>query len=402
MYILFHHRTAGDRVEQVHLLGMAKAFRALGHTVRISSPPGCDPERKQATELRHAARPAEGALRKRLKAFARKAPPVGFEVAEVCYNAYSLWDMLRLSGGGRPDLIYERATSNSVVPTVLAACWRVPIVQEVNVTSNVGRLRPLVLKRLTQLIERWAARRAQLVITVSEEFKRVLAEHGWPATKIVVCQNAIDASQFDPAVVQPPGRPPGLREGAVVVGYVGAFVPWHRPEMIVEAARELAPAHPEARWLLVGDGIERPAVEDLLRRHELQGRFWMPGAVPHRLVPSFIMAMDAAVMPHSNVHGSPMKLFEYMAMGKAVIAPRVPAIEEVVRHEETGLLFPPGDQGAFRDAMERLITDGELRGRLGRKARQYVLSHHTWTSNAKRVLEVVRHNVGRGKARYAT
>jgi glycosyltransferase involved in cell wall biosynthesis len=388
MYILFHHRTAGDRVELVHLLGMAEAFRALGHTVRISSPPGCDPERKQAAELSHAVRPAEGALRKRLKRFARKAPPVLFEVAEVCYNVFSAWDMLRLRRSGRPNLIYERATSNSVVPTLLAAWWRAPIIQEVNVTTDVGRLRPLVLKRLTRLIERWAVRRARLIVTVSEEFKKVLVERGWPAGKIVVCQNAVDERQFDPGTVRAAERPGGFGDGPVV-GYVGAFVPWHRPEMIVDAARELAPAHPEARWLLVGDGVERPGVEDLLRRHGLQDRFWMAGAVSHRLVPSFIMAMDAAVMPHSNVHGSPMKLFEYMAMGKAVIAPRVPAIEEVIHHEETGLLFTPGDQRAFRDAMERLIRDAELRGRLGANAREHVLRHHTWARNAATILDAL-------------
>ena len=272
MHILYHHRTAGDRVEAVHILGIVRALRAMGHTVEISSPPGCDPERKAASPKRQEARaPQEGALRSRLKRFARKAPPSLFEAAELGYNAYSLGDMLRRRlSTRRPEMIFERTTSNSFAPTWLARRWKIPIVQEVNVTARIGRLRPLVLRGATERIERWVARRATLIVTVSHAFERLLLDDGFPAEKMLVCQNAIDPAEFDPEAAKPIVRPAGMEE-AFIAGYVGAFVPWHRVDMMIESARALAPRYPRLRWLLVGDGVERPRIEKLLADFGLRG-----------------------------------------------------------------------------------------------------------------------------------
>jgi glycosyltransferase involved in cell wall biosynthesis len=395
MHILYHHRTAGDRVEAVHILGIVRALRAMGHTVEISGPPGCDPERKEAGPARREGRaPREGALRSGLKRFARKAPPWVFEAAELGYNVYSLFDMLRRRySTRRPEMILERATSNSLAPTWLAGRWNIPIVQEVNVTSRIGRLRPLVLRGTTERIERWVARRATLIVTVSRAFERMLLDDGFPADKMLVCQNAIDPAEFDPETVKPAARPAGM-EQAFIAGYVGAFVPWHRVDMMVESARELAPRYPRLRWLLVGDGVERPRVEKLLADFGLADKFWLPGAVKHSLIPSYVLAMDAAVMPHSNRFGSPMKLFEYMAMGRPVVMPDVAPIAEVVKDGVNGMLFRPEDAAALGDALAKLVEDEAFRRRLGARARQDALERHTWSANARRLLQAVAERVG--------
>lgn len=386
MHILYHHRTAGDRVEAVHIMGMVRALRAMGHTVEICSPPGCDPEHKaQTPAAASGVKPVEGTLRSRLKAFARRAPNALFEMAEIAYNARSLYDMLRRKRRRKPDMILERTTSNSVAPTWLGRRWGIPVVQEVNVTTRVGRLRPLVLRRTTSALERWMVKNTTVFVTVSEEFKRMLAADGFPAEKIVVCQNAIEPEEFDPARITPVARPAGM-EQAFIVGYVGAFVPWHGLDLLIESARAIAPQYPQVRWLLVGDGVERPKVERLLGEYGLRDRFWLAGAVKHPLVPAHVCAMDVAVMPHSNTFGSPMKLFEYMAMARAVVMPDVPAIAEVVRPEENGLLFRTGDASAITAALRRLIEDEALRRRLGARARQDALTRHTWRHNAEAVM----------------
>lgn len=384
--IIYHHRTAGDGVEGVHIMGMVRAFRALGHTVSICSPPGCRPESRSGAGAPAAGEGREGGLRARLKRFARRSPPVLFELAELGYNLYSLlglgWQLRR----GRPDLIYERATSNSFAPALVAGCLGIPIVQEVNVTSELGRFRPLVLSRLTKALERMVLRRASLVVTVSEDFKRRLGEAGLSEDHILACPNAIDPAEFSPDDVKPVRRPPG----AFVAGYVGSFLPYHHLETLIDVARQLRPEYPHLTWLLVGDGVERPRVEALLDEHGLRNRFWLAGKVPHEDVPSYVAAMDVALLPNSGTFNSPMKLFEYMSMGRAVIAPRVPAIEEVVRHGETGLLFEPGSADSLRGAVELLMRDDGLRLSLGRNARECVLAHHTWTINARRVLEALK------------
>ena len=389
MLILYHHRTAGDRVEYVHIMGMVTAFRALGHTVEISSPPGCDTERKRPSPItNHTPAPREGALRARLKRFARNAPHVLFELAELAYNLYALLDCLRRRlRSGTPDIVYERTTSNSMTPTLLARWWKIPIVQEVNVTSSIGRLRPLALKRVTHLIERWMVRRATLFLTVSNAFKRMLRERGFPADRILVCQNAINPDLFDPQTVIPAQRPGHVPPDALVLGYVGSFVPYHRLDALIEISRRLAPRHPNLRWLLVGDGTDRPKVEQLLNRYGLRNKFWMPGAVVHEQVPAFVGAMDIAVLPHSEQFNSPMKLFEYMSMARSVVVPDVPAICEVIQDGVNGLRFRAGSTDSLTRAIQRLINDPDLRARIGSRARRDVLEKHTWAQNAARVLE---------------
>ena len=392
MRILYHHRTAGDRVEYVHIMGMVKAFRDLGHTVEISSPPGCDPERRRPTPKPGAAGQAqEGSLRGRLKRFARKAPNVLFEAMELAYNAYSLFDMLkRRIRHGKPDLIYERTTSNSVVPTLLAGWWRIPIIQEVNVTTEIGRLRPLVLKRVTQGLERWMIRRTTLFLTVSKRFKEMMSEQGFPADRILVCQNAIDPETFSPEKVAAAERPENVGQSDVVIGYVGAFVPYHRLDRLLLVAHELAPDYPHVRWLLVGDGVERPKVEALLDEYGIRDRFWMPGSVVHEKVPSYLKAMDITVLSHSEQFNSPMKLFEYMAMARPVVVPDRPAIREVIADGVNGLRFTSDDVKSLREAIKQALDSADLRQRLGEQARRDILEKYTWVRNGEAVLERTR------------
>jgi glycosyltransferase involved in cell wall biosynthesis len=148
------------------------------------------------------------------------------------------------------------------------------------------------------------------------------------------------------------------------------------------------------RWLLVGDGVERPRIEKLLADSGLTDKFWLPGAVKHSLIPSYILAMDAAVMPHSNQFGSPMKLFEYMAMGRPVVMPDVPAIAEVVEDGMNGLLFRAEDAAALSGALAKLVEDEAFRRRLGARARQDALERHTWSANARRVMQAVAERKG--------
>jgi len=390
MHILYHHRTPGDGVERVHIAGMVKAWRRMGHTVAISGPPGCDPER----ELRpapggHGTGKSGAGLHYRLGRFARQAPPVLFEAAELGYNAYALADMTRLSGRRRPDLIYERFTSNSLAPTLFARSLGIPIVQEVNLLVGAGRLRPLALGYLSGKIERWVLGQSTLVVTVSGRFREMLEALGVSRQKVLVCPNAIDPDSFlGKGLSDGEGRANGL-----VVGYVGSFIPYHRLDLLVRAAVRLNASDPSLRFLLVGDGAERPRIEQLIARSGLSERFVLTGRVPHDEIAGVVAGMDIAVMPGSNDWGSPVKIFEYMAMGKPVIAPRVGPIEEVITHGRNGLLFGPGSLEELAGMVEVLARDDRLRTALGEQARADVLERHTWRRNAERVLEALSQRV---------
>jgi glycosyltransferase involved in cell wall biosynthesis len=97
--------------------------------------------------------------------------------------------------------------------------------------------------------------------------------------------------------------------------------------------------------------------------------------------------MDVGVLLDSNAYGSPMKVFEYWSMGKAVIAPSVAPVLEILTDNDTGLLIAPGDGQAMAKQILRLATDRALRARLGEAGRKQVLAQHTWKQNAARILE---------------
>ncbi|MDE2010538.1 MAG: glycosyltransferase family 4 protein, partial [Candidatus Omnitrophica bacterium] len=105
-------------------------------------------------------------------------------------------------------------------------------------------------------------------------------------------------------------------------------------------------------------------------------------------IPSIIGASDICLLAGSNPFGSPIALFEYMAMGKPVVAPRYQPIESIVDDGQDGLLFEPVDDGQFMKMLIELLQDKEKRTRLGRQARQKIEKEYTWENNARKILKL--------------
>ena len=145
--------------------------------------------------------------------------------------------------------------------------------------------------------------------------------------------------------------------------------------------------HPDASFLFVGDGEFRQSLEDACRAQGHLDRVIFVGRQPHAKVPSYVAAMDVAVLLDSNTYGSPMKIFEYWGMGKAVVAPAVPPVLEVMRDRETGLIIEPGNAAQLADRIVELARDPALRERLGRAGRAYVCANHTWADNARQIVD---------------
>ncbi len=125
----------------------------------------------------------------------------------------------------------------------------------------------------------------------------------------------------------------------------------------------------------------------------ISDRVIFTGPVPYDQMPATLAAMDVTVAPYpafDHFYFSPLKLFEYMAMARPVIAPALGQIAEVVAHQENGWLYPPGDTSALSDALIALATDEALRARLGASARAHVIAHHTWRRNGEILLDRMR------------
>jgi glycosyltransferase involved in cell wall biosynthesis len=147
------------------------------------------------------------------------------------------------------------------------------------------------------------------------------------------------------------------------------------------------------RLLMIGDGAGMAAVRQILTEGGAMGLAAFTGLVPQEEGPGYLAACDVLSSPHvSNpdgtpFFGSPTKLFEYMAMGKGIVASDLEQIGEVLDHGRTAWLVPPGDVDALADGLKRLIEDPDLRAALGAASRRDVLTRYTWREHTRRTIE---------------
>jgi glycosyltransferase involved in cell wall biosynthesis len=294
-----------------------------------------------------------------------------------------------------PDFIYQRYARFSWAGVAASVRTGRPLFLEYNgsevwVGKHWDRVGSLgLLERYERLNLNAAAR----IFVVSEVERRNLEARGVAADKIVLNPNAVDVELFRPgaggAAVR---RDLGIKETDLLAGFVGTFGPWHGVVELAQAIRAV-PRDLPVRFLFVGSGSLHGEVERLLAAEREAGRVIFTGAVVHERVPPLLDACDILVAPHvpladgSDFFGSPTKIFEYMAMGKAIVASRLGQIGEVLSDEETALLVEPGNVSQLAAALVRVTESRELRARLGPNAREAAVHNHTWTHNARRVLE---------------
>jgi glycosyltransferase involved in cell wall biosynthesis len=309
---------------------------------------------------------------------------------------------LREIESARPNFIYQRYSRFTLAGVAASQRTGLPLFLEYNGSEvwvgrhwdKVGRL------ALLERFERVNLSAAARIFVVSEVEQRNLLRAGVSSEKIVVNPNGVDAEHFRPQIGGERVRQElGIGEDETLVGFVGSFGPWHGVLALAEAIK-LMPPDGRVRFLLVGSGALREEVENTLREANALQRVIFTGAVSHERVPSLLDACDVLASPHvpladgSEFFGSPTKLFEYMAMGKGIVASRLGQIGDVLAHEETALLVEPGNARELSEAISRLTKSRDLRERLGAAARREAVARHTWEHNARRVLDAYREMQG--------
>jgi len=286
------------------------------------------------------------------------------------------------------DLLYERYSLWSEAGVAYAAARGVPSVLEVNapLIEEQAEHRGLHHRDLAEGVARRAFGAASLLVAVSEGVAAYLRGFPEAAGRVAVVPNGVNVRRFRPGL--PPERV--FEPGAFVVAFVGTLKPWHGLPTLVEAFARLHEQHPEARLLVVGDGPERAGLEADLAARGLLSVAHLTGAVDPERVPALLAGCDAAVAPYparDDLYFSPLKVYEYMAMGLPVVASRLGQLEEALTDGVDALLCPPGDADAFAAALARPLRDPALRTRLGRAARR-AAEARSWDAVAARILDL--------------
>lgn len=385
MRILYHHRTRGRNVEGVHIRGIVQALRGMGHEVEVLSFPGADPERQVP-----AGHSAGSRSRGRLATLVTRLPGVMFEAFELLYNLVTVVRVHFALRRMRPHFVYERYSLFLCASVWLARRRGIPIILEINDSAMVQRMRPLYLQSVARRIEAWCMRNSTGLVFISTYFQRLAKQTHGAIAPSVVSPNAADAERFDPDRFDSDRlRAERGLSGRVVCGHVGVFAPWHGVAEFVERIAEHLVQAPNLCLLLVGDGPDLPATRELVRTRGLDAQVRLPGRVDHAEIASWIACMDYAVLPNSNEYGSPMKVFEFMAMRAAVVAPDYAPVAEVINDGQTGWLFPHGQIDVCVERVLSLASDAEQRQRVGAAARAYTVRERQWSNNARQLLALI-------------
>lgn len=392
----------GHKGASIHLRAMARAFADLGHELRILSPAvereaNLDFEVAVETPVSlepHA--PALAELRRGDRWLGRL--PTGHdarvsqEVRNLLYN-----ELLARAGeslrGWAPAFLYERYALFGFGGLELARQLGVPHVLEVNapLCLEQERVRGLHLADVARSVEGRIWRETDALFPVSAELRAMALELGTAPERAHVLPNGVDAARF----VAPPGAGDAVRAElglgtGPVVGFVGSLKTWHGTDVLLEAFATLGPRWPGGRLLLVGDGPMAAALRERARALGVEAEVRFTGAVEHSRIPALLAAMDVAVAPYlpsDDFYFSPIKVYEYMAAGRPVVASRLGQIADLVA---AGLVRPaePGDAASLAASLDEILEGGPAAASQAARGRDWVLRERTWAANARRAAEI--------------
>jgi glycosyltransferase involved in cell wall biosynthesis len=380
MKILYSHRIQSRDGQGVHLDAMVAAMRAAGHEVRVAGPSAYE-------------KAEFGGSSKLTDTLRRALPRFAAELAELAYSIPAYLRLKRAADEFRPDAVYERYNLFYLSGALLARGRNLPFLVEVNapLAEERSRFGGLALGALARWTEAFVWRRADRVLPVT----RVLGEHviaaGVDPGRIEVVPNGIDLAEF----AETPAADPTLHKPELTLGFVGFVRDWHGLDHVVRAIAAWQ-GTPRLSLLVVGEGPARPGLEALATELGIAERVRFTGLVKRDAVPGLVASFDIALQPASVPYASPLKVFEYMAAGRAIVAPDQPNLREVLAHDATALLFDPAAPGALWEAVQRLAQDPALRARLGAAARAEVLARDlTWAGNARRAVALFEAEIAR-------
>jgi len=368
----------GQKGCSLHVQEMLRAFVQLGAQVTLFASQLGGPVKPDLAAINIVTLPDLSGLKGHLR-----------EHAAIDANA-ALADAMQQHGPF--DFVYERYALWSFAAQELAHQWHVPGVLEVNapLIEEQQRYRKLCLTTDALRTTQQAFLSATALVAVSEAVATYVNTFPEAQHKVHVLPNGVNVSRF--AACQPtlkaaedaPQRP-------FTVGFVGTLKPWHGVDTLLHAFADFQLWVDQSRLLIVGQGPELESLQQLSKTLGIDADVDFVGAVATEAVPELLARMDVATAPYPETpdfYFSPLKVYEYMAAGLAVVASDLGQLSQLVTHEKDGLLCPAGCVDSLSDALLTLYTSPALRRRLGQHAQAKMQAGHTWAQVADKVLAI--------------
>lgn len=284
------------------------------------------------------------------------------------------------------NILYERHGYMGFGAIFASRQLDIPHVLELNgnIIKEIDE-RGLSMSSIQRKIGKWITIRTFLatdhMVVVSDALKQTLVnEYRIPAGHISVVLNGVDVDLFSKRYdVEKVRSRFGIAEGPLV-GFVGTFEPWHGVDLLVSAFREIALRFPDAQLVIIGEGPGKNKIVAHANQLGLDGRVKFLGRLPQVDVAGVLSAMKVLVAPYpyenSDIVGTPLKIMEYLAAGKGIVASSAP-LHEIIEHEVTGLRVAPADPKTLAEGINRLIEDDQLCSFLGENAARHA-KKYSW------------------------
>ncbi len=389
----------GNKGASIHVREVSQALTGLGHRVEIIAPRtgGAAPDGFGIAvhELRL------NSHDKQLFGLLREDPagsePAAKEIRSMLYASWLRHAAPPILRELQPDAIYERYALLATAGSSLARELGVPHILEVNAPLSEEQAihRGSTFAQTARAIEQTVLSSATHVIAVSDALRDWMIGIGVAPERITVASNGVDVERFASGGGAAEVRRRHSLSGQPVIGFVGTLKAWHGTANLIRAFAMIVRERSGTglpHLLIVGDGPERERLESLSREENVAHLVTFTGSVAHGEIPACIAAMDIVTAPYdesSDHYFSPLKLFEYMASGRPIVAAGIGQIATCISDGDTGLLYPPGDVPSLARQMGRLLNDPALADALGRAAQLVARKRHGWSNNAHTVVDLI-------------
>lgn len=385
--ILYHHRTQGRGAEGVHITSIVRSLESMGHTVTVLSPPGIDPMLHAGNAPVDKSKVKTSGLNSLWKFISKNLPNFMFELIEVAYNLTAMRRLESELSKNKYDLIYERYAFYMIAGAIKAKKYNIPLILEVNEVNGIKeRARKQSFPAICNYFERYLVKRCRSIHTVSSYLKKLLLKHGIDENCVIVTPNGIDPQKFAGKTDSSNLREKYKLNGRKVIGFAGWFDEWDRLDLMFEAYVKLKREFPDLALLLIGDG---QVLDDIRRKRKelnMENDIILTGAVKRDVVHNYISMLDIAIITHSNEFGSPVIMFEFMGLKIPIIAPLLLPITDVLKDNETALLFEVMNMEDMMSRVKALLMDSDLAAKIADSAYADLMEYHTWDHNAKAIL----------------